>query len=699
MSVESHDIRNAQWLSLHDRKAGHALSSSGSGSSYDYLGCFPLGFSASRRSFGNVVQSQDRLKGMQLLDEIEPSRLNELGQDLTRFCNDLGSRESGFMSDWSAAMQELAQQLCSASADSAGPIRAYIGLDSGFQIQPGTRFWAVYRVDEESVLNIYMSRNVHDCLGVLLHTFLSSRGCPRHECLQAEIAFSEWSQSLVEPFGLSTRLLQDLSLLSPAELLKFLQSMSLSPATGDSTLIHKIYNACQSQLLDSTDFAQMKEISTSGYLSGRISAQDLVSCRILWYQQSGVEHPDEDLALANFNMIDIWVRETLKHRRFGNLQEVTRLLHEGILNHDIDARIDLVALSIFCAMRRHAFDEAYLEVADRNPLFNDQSDQAAAFAELFATGARCEAYFDLTPSAFGKLLSDRYRDYHHKSGHEPPLYKDGEPNTPSSYAAAKIDVDPYSEKAKMSDTQRFTFLSVFAIPALLDILLLTTTGRGLYLSSYMSHREQHSATLALMISLLVSGAVGTWITCGGSYYLISMAFSAMNMFVATRLVGGLAFALAVAAIGLAVVGGISGIIAGVIFFLYLVALTSYLCLLASLANFSYPGSAFESVSAQSWSLGISSLLTSSLGPTYNHRGDSVPIHIPRRDNFRSQPRYLHLPFSSLHFHLFARARCSTYRLTMDNMVSTHQEDHRSGSAAMVHRYLRRGGRKDFGGHD
>jgi hypothetical protein len=123
----------------------------------------------------------------------------------------------------------------------------------------------------------------------------------------------------------------------------------------------------------------------------------------------------------------------------------------------------------------------------------------------------------------------------------------------------------------MSGTQKFTFFSVFAIPALLDILLLTTSGRGLYLSGFMSHREQHSATLALMTSLLISGAVDTWITCGGSYYLISMAFSAMNMFVVTRLVGGLAFTLAVAVIGLAAVGAISGIIAGTIFFLYLIA--------------------------------------------------------------------------------------------------------------------------------
>jgi hypothetical protein len=60
----------------------------------------------------------------------------------------------------------------------------------------------------------------------------------------------------------------------------------------------------------------------------------------------------------------------------------------------------------------------------------------------------------------------------------------------------------------------------------------------------MSEEQLYYATLALMCSLLLSGAIGTWISIGGTYYLISMAFSAANMFVLTRLIGGLAFTLA-----------------------------------------------------------------------------------------------------------------------------------------------------------
>src|ERR1700759_2520611 len=126
----------------------------------------------------------------------------------------------------------------------------------------------------------------------------------------------------------------------------------------------------------------------------------------------------------------------------------------------------------------------------------------------------------------------------------------------SAYAAAQTDIDPEQKDSSMPGYRRFTFLSVFAIPALIDIILLTTTGRGLYLSAFMEKEEQHNATLALMISLLLSGAIGTWISIGGTYYLISMAFSAANMFILTRLLGGLSVTCLIALAGGGIIPGV-----------------------------------------------------------------------------------------------------------------------------------------------
>ena len=125
-------------------------------------------------------------------------------------------------------------------------------------------------------------------------------------------------------------------------------------------------------------------------------------------------------------------------------------------------------------------------------------------------------------------------------------------------------------------------------------MLLTTTGHGLYLSSFMSDPEKKSATIALMISLPLSSAIGTWIVIGGSYYLNSVAFPAANMYVLTRLVGGLVITFTAGLVGFVIVSAVyASFQDGIVFLLYFVVLTSYLSLLAVLSSYQYLGSAFQ----------------------------------------------------------------------------------------------------------
>jgi hypothetical protein len=245
----------------------------------------------------------------------------------------------------------------------------------------------------------------------------------------------------------------------------------------------------------------------------------------------------------------------------------------------------------------------------------------------------------------------------------------------------------------MSLHQRATFLSVFAIPALLDIILLTTTGRGLYLSGTMSDDEKHSATLALMISLLISGAVGTWITCGGSYYLISMAFSAMNMFVMTRLVGGLAFTLAIAVIGLIAVSATNGFNAGIVFFLYLIALTTYLSLLATLANFQYPGSGFQSVSRpRKFSIQVTDHAT---GASSDCNGCTFSFYFASGSDMGSKSGHLYISFCLVYFLISAYYGSTAHWVEMDNMVFEHREAYRPEATRLVYRNAEEWQRKGY----
>src|SRR5699024_9479787 len=92
----------------------------------------------------------------------------------------------------------------------------------------------------------------------------------------------------------------------------------------------------------------------------------------------------------------------------------------------------------------------------------------------------------------------------------------------------------------------------------------------------------------------LSGGIGTWIVCGGPYYLISMAFAAANMFILIRLIAGIAFTIAGGLVGFIAISSVKGPRAVIVFYLYLISLTIYFSGFACLASLSYPGSAFLS---------------------------------------------------------------------------------------------------------
>ncbi|KAI2721186.1 hypothetical protein CBS147354_5868 [Penicillium roqueforti] len=563
------------------KSQGSPLSISMSGLAYNSLGCFPLGSDATPLAFAEIVQSQQRLKSLSLLHPVPKPKIQSIGVLLSKFYDSLDLSEDGEhlantikeLSNW-ASNDQLHVNLC---------------LDSGLRKSSDVRFWAVFDMDHDGI-EIYVSKNAQGLAGTILHTFLSAKGFPRHVCLEAEATFATWSQDVSRDTGLPRRLIQDIDVLSPEERLLLLQHLSLTDSHSELSVAICAY--IRKQLVDAPSFAQLKALNTVGYLSKSTPPDDLIRSRINWYLDQGCTYPSLDVCLDLFHQADSVLSDVLRYRREDDLAAITNGLCSLLQGGSVDAYVDMMALALFSAARQGAFDEIYTEVTDRNPLFNSHTDQAAAFAESFALGSRCEAYFDVSPSVFGKLLSDRFRAYY--GDHQPPNWINGAPELATSYAGAQIDVNPDDKPKVMPAYQQFTFLSVFAIPALIDIVLLTLIGRGLYLSAAMTDYEQDSATMALMIALLLSGVIGTWIACGGPYYLISMAFAAANMFVLIRLIAGIAFTVAAGLIGFVAISGVRGPRAGIVFYLYLVALTTYFSTFASLASFSYPGTSFLS---------------------------------------------------------------------------------------------------------
>ncbi|KAH4233171.1 hypothetical protein HBI06_065230 [Parastagonospora nodorum] len=582
------------WTLALEKRTDNPLSCSSTGTAYGPLGCFPIGFNASRQDFDHVLKSQRRLRSLKLLSRVSTKQLHAAASTLKHYTGS-NSDLLGTIPTMKQAIASLAEALSNSTDEVDDPyqLQVYTGLDSGFHTPSGAQFWAVWELESRTTnMLIYISKSVQDVTGALLHTHLSRLGFSRYHCFLAEYGLYELQNNPVPSSGLPQRFQQDIELLSSTDLLLYIQHLEYSEWDKDCNMLASLRKQCEAQLIEVPTYNQFKRISNMDFISGTITDEHLVNAKLKWYRLCELPTINRHDALNLFRHVAETFEDMLWRRDHEKLDAITAAIENLTSETTMDSFTDFVLFCIFCAARKAGFEEVYIEVSDRNPLFNQYTDQSAAFAELFALGSRCEAYFDIKPSDIGMLLSKKHRDYYNQSEHQPPMWIFNAPSFASAYAAAQTDIDPEQKASVMPAFRRFTFLSVFAIPALVDIVLLSTTGHGLYLSTAMTLHQQKYATLALMCSLLLSGAIGTWISIGGTYYLISMAFSAANMFVLTRLVGGLAFTLAGCLVGFVVIAAVESAEFAAIFFVYLFGLTAYLTVLAVLSTYQIPGSSF-----------------------------------------------------------------------------------------------------------
>jgi hypothetical protein len=566
------------------------LSRSVEGGDFSGLGCFQLGLEVNSEQFEDLLQAQRHLKDLNLLQQLKPEELDEIRTKLQVLQRGSGSRALSVAV--SSSVDDLLAMLDVQEDGQEARLNVFIGLHSGFQTGADVQFWGMY--DNDVVyggLDIYLSGFTADRASTVLHTFLSSRGCTRAECFMAEFAMAEMGGNLSQNWQLPERLVSDIEKLSPTEAILLRQRLTVKPE-DDSFFLTRIRACCEYELLDRPSMTQLRAINAEQYLSGKISTDEMVSSRLEWLQQKGWAYGDPALAVALVEDVQTRLYEVLMngeselYERLGNVMKAT------MKKDQIDPRADLFALAVFCAFRKWALDEIYLEVLDRNAFPNWSTDQAGVYAESFGVGSRCDSFFDFSPRVLGVIIAARYRKYF--MVHQPPDREDGYTELPTAYAAMGVDSDTEYGKEQVSVFYKFTFLGIFAVPALIDIGLLTTIGRGLYLTTFMSSDQKTMATTALMIALLVCGAVGSWITSGGCYYIYASAFPAMNMFVMTRFVAGLALVTIGAAISFIAISITYSPANAAVFIFYFAMLSTYLMCLSALSIYQIPGSSFQS---------------------------------------------------------------------------------------------------------
>ncbi|GFF46513.1 hypothetical protein IFM46972_08059 [Aspergillus udagawae] len=585
------DVDAVDWPSKMDYAHMNPFSVSSDGVDYTGLGCFQMGHDCSEKDISDLLEAQRSIRDLDLLDRIQVEELRRMAADLRALVkSQKASTDTGAMF---ATIQELIDLLSSGNGAENDKLRIWVGLHSGFRTSSGSQVWGMYEVDAlTGSMDIFISGKTVDRIGTILHTFLSRRRFSRYECLKAEVALAAARNTLSPKWDLPPRLVNDIEDLSPAEALLWMQRLTLSTCKESSTLVAKVRSCCEYQLLEVPTLGQLRAMTSTGYLSGEVSAKQLVEGRLAWYRDQGCASLEPRSALALFEKIDTRLPEILIEADGSSLAQLTQVMEAILQPGQIDVKADFLALSVFCAFRKLAMNEIYLEVLDRNPRPNLHHVQTACFAENYAVGARCDAYIDMTPKAIGKILSDRVRAHYRK--HQPPRREEAFTELPTAYASMDIDLDPNGGQEDLPLSYRFTFLGIFAVPALIDITLLTTIGRGLYLTTFMSNDDKTLATTALMVALLLCGGFGGWISSGGSYYLYAMAFPAMSMFVMTRFIAGLAVVSVGGIFAFIGIGIAKGFVSAVVFCAYLIMLTVYLMTLSALSIYQLPGFQFQS---------------------------------------------------------------------------------------------------------
>jgi hypothetical protein len=456
------------WSASMDKHKANPLSCSSSGAFYGPLGCFPIGLNVSEDDFEHVLGSQRRLRSMNLLSKLPSKQLHDIANLLSNYSAS-DSRPLDIVPSSREAVMMLADALARTNDEMDDPyqIQIYTGLDSGFHTPSGGQFWAIWElVPRTSSLVIYISKSVQNIPAVLLHTYCSRSSFSRYQSFLVEYGLSEFENKTGPLERLPARMEQDLNLLSSSELLLYLQHLQFSDWDDGCPLLSSLRTQCEELLIDVPTYRQLKKLSNMEYISGTITDEHLVNSRLKWYRLCHLPCLDKFKALELFRHIDFNFRSLLWDRAHEDLEIITLAIERLTSRNSIDSVSDFLLFCIFCAARKAGFEEVYIEVSDRNPLFNQYSDQSAAFAELFALGSRCEAYFDITPSDIGILLSKKHRDYYNDADHQPPMWIFNAPSFASAYAAAQTDIDPDQKASVIPGYRRFTFLSVFAIPAL-----------------------------------------------------------------------------------------------------------------------------------------------------------------------------------------------------------------------------------------
>ena len=491
------------------------------------LGCFPITVSASQSQCGAIIESQRHLKEINMLHRMEGSEINEAINSLKTLLN----KNAGQV----ALIQSLIDGL------SLGRINVYKGLHTGFTLPGGaTYFWGVSSRPPTNAFDtdIYISKKCPNDTAIILHTWFAHNGVPRLSRFEDEIKLQQGPQGKSNDLLLPVSISAALDAATESELLLLLQQLRMS---GDQHPFGAAIERMSTEiLLDGAAISSWRLDTSRGFLNGTVSMRNLIQRRLGALSREGAtELPLLENILALFGCLSELVEDALLAGNRSILDEVLDSLYRAYDPSStyskakyVDINAEIVALLFFCALRKAALDEVYIEATDRCPYFLSQPDQAAVFAELWVLGSQCESFFGMPPRDVGAIVYNRYREHLNLN---PPPAKNEKPGDWTAYLvlADQSDDDTKGATTELDENMSWhqvlswwhskfvelNSMSIFCLPAVIDVVLLSFLGRGLFMSAFMKPVNVQTAVFALLMSLLLTAGVTGLVGAVGNYYL------------------------------------------------------------------------------------------------------------------------------------------------------------------------------------
>lgn len=573
------------------------------GESLNGLGTFMLSDFPSYEDVQFVVSTQEKLVGLESLDRLNEAERSELAGKFSLLA--MSMKTSPVWADFEK--QALDAIIAGLSSDPSRlslqttALEIFRTLDTGMLIpapdnganqDTPCRFSGAFSKDAGKI-SLYVSRVTQNLDLLVLHTALSSYGVPRSTCFAAEALMSQILGHKVRIPAVSKRLEEEIAQLSPKEGLRVLQHLTRCPQIAISPLLEGVHELIHHLLLVTPSSQHLKALLSNVYLSGGITPRELIERRISWYAELGATQlPDPAVAANLFEEVSMTIYDTLRNQDLEGMAELCQPLRI-IGSRKITMLEDIYATSVFCALRKWSLEEVLLEVTDRLPLFANQPDQAAVYSEMWVLGSDIESFFHCSPKQFGKVVYEKYRQL--LRGDQPPVEAYNGFDLFSAYQASKVDVDEEAMK-KIGSTgggahtsfKALAYFGVFAIPALIDVLLLTFYGKGLYISVDMGDWQTRMATLALLTSLVACGPITNFIGVGGSFYLYANTYSTMINFVLKRLISGLYLVMIGGLISFICIAATMDVLSGLLFAFYFCFLSTYFISMGALCVLHWP---------------------------------------------------------------------------------------------------------------